>query len=557
MSTAARYLPASTGLGSDGPPSSRDRWTAWRRQVVGVARMTATLAFRQQGALVLAERALVVQALLGLVLYLVNAFYPFQGMLTIFAAIAVTYAIGSGVVVFTLMARDAVAEVTSKSRDHLATGPLPASAYLMGKSLFFVLLQCFLLCTRFPAFAAAAVVSPFGLGHVLLIFVVMAIWVFGTVVWVVRQASLAEQWPTSNDGDDDDQASFHRRIQSLARQSGQAAAQNASLQSAVIFLGPILAFLLAVFTMVGVNTHEMVRLLMWAAPPLAAYAAFLPDIGIRLLGFALPGWAMTLVLHVVSVPASYYSAEARWKAPDRLRGLGLRWSSALAWSTPGVMTAGLTSFQAAAHGWALLLIPILAGTWAAAQGTLSPVADLGKRHLHGWRRILGLDRSTSWFLGLVVVALNGLLLARFAPSGVTTKPWLLAAALPLLALPLLFATTLGSLAFRESVRRRIGSLLVLGAFLLLAALPVIQSSWRQVPGMEFTRALQPFVDTSSLLSPITSLRAMLAELLTRAPSAFSKGTVGWQWAVPLQFALVGLGWQVDRWLTAKKAEHDD
>lgn len=417
------WLAASTGLPTDRPPTREEAREVWKRQARGVYDMTN----RARGADVAAQRASVVVAVLlalsgagyiaGLVLLpqgsltgLLIALHVIAGLVLLLAQVA-----GPAV-----MAADAVAEVTAKSAQAWASSPLPTSAWIAGKVVYYLQMQAMATLRVLPIVAASAMLGGLRLREVVVIAVVGLVWTFVAGVGVA--AACLEPRPPGR---------FAAKRGAFGSALGQAnpafrggTPPAAALAVVQIALGIAGLFIVLPFAFSGLHLSQAppaVTLFVGAfcvfSPIAAGASAFFPHIGAEIVGRTIPMWMLSLLIGLAWAPLAVTIARLRWRPPDGSFGLGVRPAMLLAWSVSAAVVFGILrrTPMSAAVGLCIVLLAGVALAGLLAGATRLP--DLAAAAVRRRDRFWGLDRRTAETHAITTLAAMLIPLVLLAPHG--------------------------------------------------------------------------------------------------------------------------------------------
>lgn len=565
------WLPSSTGFSPDRPPTLEERREAWLRQARGVFDMT----YRARGAAAAASR---VMPIVGALLLLAGAGFlagfhgmppsTQRGLVIALHVIAGLLLLLSQLAGPSLMASDAVAEVTAKSSQAWASSPLPTSAWIAGKVAYYAMGQGMATLRILPFVGASAMLGGVRLREAAVIAGLGLLWTIVTGMAVAAAALEPRQHLA---------ARLAARRGGLGGMLGQAnpalrgsatppAAALAVVQVAVGIAGVFIAmpFAFGGFTMSSVPVPVALMLTAFCAisPIGAGGSAFVPGLGVDVAGSIIPMWLVSAGLALVWAPAVLAAARLKWRPPDSSLGLGVRPASAVALAASVAVILAIVRRDPDSAAVAALAAPLLAAfvTGLAAGATRLP--DLAASAPRARDRILGLDRRTAGahaliVLGLVTIAAMVVMppgLFRHVPSAIGML--LLAAA----CAPVAILAGVTGREGRRSVAQleagipdrvlRPGSIALL-AFVLASLLPLGAAV---LAGFGIA-TLPDLLRLASLLSPVHSLiglgRDILGLPLPTSPNA--AGTAAILAGIAAQFVVAALV----AWLSRRDPALDD
>lgn len=566
MSTQSNaWLPASTGLPSDREPTRQERWEAWKRQAEGVHDMTRRsrfpLAQAQRSAWVfVAIQALVALGFLAGLVLLPPAAHA--GLVMTLHVVAMALALLAQVAGPAVIAADVVAEVTAKSAQAWSSSPLATSAWVAGKTAFYLSAQVLATLRVLPVLAASAMLGGITLRQVILITCVGSAW---TLVAGVAAAASSLEPRVSLTGRMSTRGLFASRagVNPALRGGPPPGAALAIMQITLGFAGSFIAlpFLLSgqQISSAPVPVRILVSVLAALSPLAAGLSALLP-LRVPMFGLDVPLWAVSLLVACAVAPMAIAIARLKWRAPDGSLGYGVRPTSLIAWLTLSLMLVGLCwGSPHALRVACLVTLPLAAVTATMASGA-TRLPDLGAGRVTGWRRAAALDRSTAEAHGMVVLAMLSALFGLLMPGGTFALTSPAAALLVAVAsAPLVLVAgavgreTRRSVArveagVKESVQRPasiVFALLLGGSFAPLFAVMADTSGHVAAGG---------FIRLAGLLGPVGTMVELAEQALGVAIPGFA-----WLPAIPgalviamaLQWIVAVLAWKLEKRAAAK------
>ncbi len=432
------WLPASTGLPSHRPPTRREAFEVWLRQARGVHAMTcATRApagslRRNMTALLLVQAVIALAFAAGFVLAPSDSHGGIAIALhVVAAAMLLIMLLGSAA----SMMQDTVAEVAARSGRTWASSPLPTSAWVAGKVAYYLEVQALLLLAFLPTAAASSAMGGIRLTEIAIVLAVAVAWTCVTGVAVAAaaldsRAQVAAARVLAARG-----MRFGRGMATGMGGRGQVppAAAIVVVQMALGFgaamvLAP-LAFSGKSLSALPVPASLALTALATASPMGAALTAFLPSLRVDVFGASLSPWVLSLVIVLAAAPVSIAVARLSWRAPDGSRGMGVRPGAWLLITVLGLLVAGIAARSPTGALVVASAIPAAGGFFASLRAGGTRLPDLAAGRVTGWRRIVGLDRATAAWHGIIVMGLLTLACSLGAPVASFGMPAIGAAAL--------------------------------------------------------------------------------------------------------------------------------
>ena len=564
--TGRAWLPASTGLPTDRPPTREEAREAWMRQARGVFEMTR----RSRVGDAAAARANVIVAVF---LVLAGGAF-FTGLVMLPAAAQGPLAISLHVVVGVLlllaqiagpstMAGDAVAEVTAKSAQAWASSPLSTSAWVAGKSAFYVLTQAMVTLRVLPFAAASAMLGGIRLREVIIVGVVGLAWTFIAGVGVASASLEPRRQLTARLANRPGVVRPALGGNPAFRGSTPPAAAFAVVQIALGIAGIFMALPFALGGLQLSTVPAPVALILAAlcvlSPIGAGASAFFPGLGITVAGLTMPMWVVSLIVAVAVAPGAVAMSRLRWRPPDGSLGLGVRPSVWFAWTIIAALAMATLSSSAASAAVFACALPLITAAIPALTAGSTRLPDLAAEASPRWRRVAGLDRSTAATHALLLLALATLAAALFAPRGLfASLPSVVGMlALAVACVPAAFVCAAAGREGRKAIVRveagvkdkvlRLAQA-VFGIMVFASFAPAVAAMLTAL-GLPWMR---PVVDVFALVSPLHALLAVAGVLELQLPGGAPAAEMGRAaLGVTLQVALALLAVRLEKRSDAK------